>query len=128
MMNTEIYEHLTLQELYVIKENISSQALFYFLFWHCILLLSLNKNKINLKGQILISDVTRHVFFWWKKDMWQFMLCIWDHNLALSLQYWWVSIWTSINVNSTSNNAYQRKLMQHQSLSLFTFSIKLFPL
>lgn len=127
-MITEIYKHLTLQELYVIKENTSSQELFYFLFWHCILLLSLDKNKINLKGQILISDVTQHVFFWWKKDMWQFMLCICDHNLALSLHDWWVSIWTDINVNSNCNNVYQRELMQPQSFSLFTFSIKLFPL
>lgn len=32
MMITEIYEHLTLQELHVIKENTSSQELFCLLF------------------------------------------------------------------------------------------------
>lgn len=48
------------------------------------------KNKINLKGQILILDGTS--FFLWQKDTRQFMLCIRDQNLAPSLHDGWICI------------------------------------
>lgn len=66
-MIIEIYEHLISQESYIKKEPTAWQELFYFLFWHCILLFSLDKNKINLKGQILISDATKDFSFGRKK-------------------------------------------------------------
>lgn len=81
----------------------SSDTAFCFLVWI--------KIKSNWKD-ILISELLLRLFFFfflgWKKDMWQFMLCVRDQNLALSLHDWWVFIWTGINVNSNCNNAYQR--------------------
>lgn len=47
--------------------------------------------------------------FFVEKNMLQFIICIRDQNLALSLHDWWVSIWTGINRNSNCNNAYERE-------------------
>jgi len=47
--------------------------------------------------------------FFVEKNMLQFIICIRDQNLALSLHDWWVSIWKGINMNSNCNNAYQKE-------------------
>ena len=47
--------------------------------------------------------------FFVEKNMRQFIICIRDQNLALSLHDWWVSTRTGTNRNSNYNNAYQRE-------------------